>query len=661
MRQRCGGFRWTGNGHSIPEVFHVALSWRRFAAFSDLCAALVVAAVGVLITLGEPAGAWGTGGMLLVAVPLLFRRVSVALASAGFVLVGVWLTGLLFGVEVRCGAQLTAMAYLAFWAGRTFDRGLVVRWWWLVPLFLWGEHRFDLVMAAGGLFLAVPMLAGSVGIGLAVRGVDRRARELDEASDLLRREQAHTAALAAAAERLRICERLQAVVDARLAEILELVRPVDGTTVRNRLAAVEDTAGAALERLRSMLLDLRAPAPANSPAAARPARPSPGVVPDRRWRWGWSGVTAIMLLCTVELTDLLLDPDSEGSLVPLPVGHRLSISLATAALLAAALVSRRWPVAAVALQAAVSLALVITGPEVDYLPTSCLLAIAVVTYRAGLRLPRRPAVAALVLLLLTWLVAEFGFGAGLPVAGYAILGPWLAGRVMRSSRRLVEQLEAVHARLEAERINQVALATQVERRHLLGEVHDVLGGALSVVLVQAAGAHRVTATDPDAALGAARTITDTVLHARGQVAVLRAGPQEPGRSDTVEDVVTRMRRAGMSIRVIGSAAGYLAGGAAFVLARVVQESLTNALRYAHGAEVTVELRRDGDDLTVAVTNGAAPPGAAVAGRGGGLGLTAMAERVAALGGVMTSGPADGGWAVRVQVPFAARPVVTAPA
>ena len=685
-------------------------------ALSDGCAALLVAVVGVLITIGEPAGAAGSAGMVLVGLPLLVRRYSVGLASAGFIGAGVWLVGLLFGSEVRCAAQLTAMAYLAFWAGRSFDRGQLRRWWWLAPLFVWGAHRYDPVVSGGGLVLAVLMLAGSVAVGLAVRGVDRRARRLDAAVELLRRERTHTAGLAAAAERLRIHDRLHAAVDARFAEILRLVGPDDRSTVSDRLAAVQDTAGTALERLRSMLLDLRAPT-ASPPPAARLAAPPPGETPSRRGRARSGpaaigpaaiGLAAIAAFCAFELVYLLVDAGAEGSLVSLPLRHRVSIGVATAVLVLTAVVARRRPVAAVVVQSVVGPALVITGPQVDYLPTTCLLALAVVSYRAASGTPRRPALGCLAALLVSWGVAEFVFGAGLPVPGYAVLGPWLAGRAMRASRRGRDDLQAVHQELQAERGRQVELATQVERRHLVGEVHDVLGGALSVVLVQAAGARRVAGTDPGAAVGAAAAITETVLHARRQVAALRAGPGPGAPSgttthsaggsgpdtagdtvgdtagetagdtvgDTVEGVVRRMERAGMAIRLVGAVPiGTLPDDVAFVLARLVLESLTNALRHAHGAPVTVELQAPGGsrsgsgqtgggatgEVVVVVTNGAAPAGAgAPAGGGTGLGLAAMAERVSALGGELACGPVDGGWAVRARIPYMAAALVTSP-
>ena len=79
--------------------------------------------------------------------------------------------------------------------------------------------------------------------------------------------------------------------------------------------------------------------------------------------------------------------------------------------------------------------------------------------------------------------------------------------------------------------------------------------------------------------------------------------------------------------------------------RVVQESLTNALRYAPGAAVRVAVSGSDRILTVRVENapaGADRPGVSGTGRG----LTGLRERIQQEGGQLTAGPTEeGGWAV----------------
>jgi len=82
--------------------------------------------------------------------------------------------------------------------------------------------------------------------------------------------------------------------------------------------------------------------------------------------------------------------------------------------------------------------------------------------------------------------------------------------------------------------------------------------------------------------------------------------------------------------------------------RVVQEALTNALKYARDASAVVTLRYGESDLEVAVTDdGLATPASA-----GGHGLIGMRERVGIFGGTFSAGPSEGGgFAVRALLPL----------
>jgi signal transduction histidine kinase len=76
--------------------------------------------------------------------------------------------------------------------------------------------------------------------------------------------------------------------------------------------------------------------------------------------------------------------------------------------------------------------------------------------------------------------------------------------------------------------------------------------------------------------------------------------------------------------------------------RVVQESLTNALRYARSARASVALSYLDDGLDLVVENEApARTGERPAG-GGGRGLQGLAERARLLGGSLQAGPRPGG-------------------
>lgn len=87
--------------------------------------------------------------------------------------------------------------------------------------------------------------------------------------------------------------------------------------------------------------------------------------------------------------------------------------------------------------------------------------------------------------------------------------------------------------------------------------------------------------------------------------------------------------------------------------RVVQEALTNALKYAHGSRTSVQVSHGARDITVevstdrpgAVTTASVSPG------GSGRGLAGLRERVDVLGGDFSADRrTDGGFVVRARIP-----------
>jgi signal transduction histidine kinase len=85
--------------------------------------------------------------------------------------------------------------------------------------------------------------------------------------------------------------------------------------------------------------------------------------------------------------------------------------------------------------------------------------------------------------------------------------------------------------------------------------------------------------------------------------------------------------------------------------RVVQEALTNAVRYAAGASTRVVVAYGSDRLTLEVVDHGAQNGRLRV-RGSGYGLRGLRDRVAIFGGDFTAAPAqDGGFAVRATLPL----------
>ena len=251
------------------------------------------------------------------------------------------------------------------------------------------------------------------------------------------------------------------------------------------------------------------------------------------------------------------------------------------------------------------------------------------------------------------------------------LGPWLAGRIIRSRRQLAEQLRARNAELAAQQEAYAAEAVRYERSRIAAELHDLVGHALSLMVVQAGAGQRAPLTAGgaagdgaagDRAEAALRLVADAAREAQAEIAalagLLSGDPPAggPGGLDLVAELVRQVRAAGVDVTYRLSGDGDVGDGPAETASRVVTESLTNALKHAPGAPVTVDVRACGGEVAVTVWNGpaaAAPDGLGRA--GGGYGLAAMRDRVAAAGGRLSAGPApDGGWRVSAVLPARSR-------
>ena len=214
-------------------------------------------------------------------------------------------------------------------------------------------------------------------------------------------------------------------------------------------------------------------------------------------------------------------------------------------------------------------------------------------------------------------------------------------------------------------------AQDMERARLARELHDVVAHQLSAIAVQAGAVRLAAAGDPQAAeVGIAAIeqqarsgLTELNQLVRELRPARDTGPDmspQPRLGD-IPDLIERAGESGLraGLRVEGEprplpAAVELAGY------RVVQESLTNAIRYAAGAADTVHLAYRDDGIMVEVTDdgpGAladGEPGAAAGAaviHGGGAGLAGLRERARLLGGQLEAGSAAGrGFVVRAFLP-----------
>ena len=234
---------------------------------------------------------------------------------------------------------------------------------------------------------------------------------------------------------------------------------------------------------------------------------------------------------------------------------------------------------------------------------------------------------------------------------------WGAGRALRERELVAAQLAERARELEEEREAHAALSVRYERARIAAELHDIVAHAISVMVIQASAGQRLahdpeaTAETFDAIAGAARQAEQDMGRLVSLLSDERAIGPAPDLA-LVEELVARASGSGLDVklRLEGQREGWPAPLAEAAY-RVVQEGLTNALRYAAGAPVSVLVRGEPHTLTVDVANSAAAGDAGLGGLGTGTGLQGLRERVGACGGTLEAGPtAEGGWLLSARLP-----------
>jgi signal transduction histidine kinase len=248
-----------------------------------------------------------------------------------------------------------------------------------------------------------------------------------------------------------------------------------------------------------------------------------------------------------------------------------------------------------------------------------------------------------------WTVAVFytNIGQVVTICGLAAL----LGAVRRV-RRLAHTRLAAQEQISAEERARRTLLE--ERARIARELHDVVAHHLSVISIQAQVAPHLVADPPEELRQTLAGIRGNALAAlvelRRVLGVLRVESPPSGQAghgpqptlQRLDDLVGNVRDAGLvvELRTVGEARP-LPPGVELSAYRIVQEALSNAIRHAPGAAVEVELAYHPANLVIQVRN-TAPARPAPPSGGAGHGLLGMRERVAMLGGTLSTGPAPGG-------------------
>jgi signal transduction histidine kinase len=206
-----------------------------------------------------------------------------------------------------------------------------------------------------------------------------------------------------------------------------------------------------------------------------------------------------------------------------------------------------------------------------------------------------------------------------------------------------------------------------ERLRIARELHDVVAHTMATINVQAGVAVHVLPTRPEAAADALQAIKtaskEGLRELRAILNVLRqaddADPTQPAPGTAQLDaLIAGACRAGLETRLTVTGEPVPLPAAVDLAAyRIVQESLTNAIRHAGPATAEVSLCYGEGELRISVADtGRGPaPGNGGSPGSGGHGLAGMRERAATVGGTLETGPRPGGgYRVAARLPMAGR-------
>ena len=243
--------------------------------------------------------------------------------------------------------------------------------------------------------------------------------------------------------------------------------------------------------------------------------------------------------------------------------------------------------------------------------------------------------------------------------------PWFLFTLFWGASAFVTSREG-HAREAEQRAQQMAIeqetaslqAVAEERQRIARELHDVIAHSVSVMTVQAGAVRRLLLPEQERERQALEIVESTGREAltemRRLVGLLREhgtmpefAPQPSLR--TLDILIGTVREAGLEVELdIQGEARELPPGVDLSAYRLVQEALTNTLKYAGPAQAWVTLRWREDELELEVANNGRSEAAS---NGSGHGLAGMRERVALCGGTLETGPRDGGgFVVRCHLP-----------
>jgi signal transduction histidine kinase len=296
------------------------------------------------------------------------------------------------------------------------------------------------------------------------------------------------------------------------------------------------------------------------------------------------------------------------------------------------------------------------------LPATLLLAFVIMAYTAGAELDLAWSVAGLVALAIGNTTGDLT-GDLVSVVVFTV-PPWVAGRVVRSRSAVAAQLDARAQELELEQEAYVREAVRFERARIARDLHDIVAHNLSMIVVQAGAGRRAIDSNPATTTQSLAHISAGARQAEleiesliGLVARQDLNGDSPGLQ-MLDELVRRAAATGLSVTYrLNGAHDAVPPELAQAAYHVTQEGITNALKHAPGAAITVAVDASAQSLKILVENGPTddpdpdPRAAELQDTGGGYGIAGLRRRLEAIGGLLNAGPsAGGGWQLEADLP-----------
>jgi signal transduction histidine kinase len=529
---------------------------------------------------------------------------------------------------------------------------------------VWSGLAGPLELGFFGVLVVVQWLAG-----LASRAQRQRTQTLETLTLRLERERDAVARLVVAEERARLARELHDAVAGAVRAMLSHAESAERLVVsspdraRDALRATQDTGRGAIGDLGRMLRVLRS----QRQGVERGTGVDNTLAAPPRWRvpFRWSSredallAVATLVLMVVEERAAAIYEGSRPLLLVLLVPLCGSLAL-----------RRRYPVAMLLVATSAGAVRHILAGPLPPTPVAAELVLFAATYSAAAYAPARRCVPAAVAAALELWVAD-ALIRGAPQVTFLLAlvfyfgVPFLSGRAVRAYRLQAERLHVLAERLRRERDARARLAVIEERTRVARELHDTVAHGVSAMVLHAGAGEQLLRSAPGRCEQALHTVRDVgreTLDELGRllgILGLDAGPDAGGGRPTLGELtrlIANTRRAGLPVTLhIEGSPGPLPASVDASAFRIVQESLTNALKHAGAVATDVTVRYERDGVALAVINAAGHKADRRPVEGGGHGLVGMRERVALHHGNLQVGPQpSGGFRVRAHLPLASQ-------